>query len=108
MEYLNRIQIRGKVGAVRLSEIHGTKVANFSVRTEHMFEMSNGDVTCETTWHNVVCWQSESAESLDSLAKECSVYVDGRIRMLKYTSSTGGERSFCEILASKLEFVKDE
>lgn len=107
MEYLNRIQIRGKVGAVRLNEIHGTKVANFSVCTEHFGKMSNGDAYCETTWHNVACWQSESVENLETLCKGADVYVEGRLRTMKYTSATGENKLYYEIVAFKLEFVKD-
>lgn len=108
MEHLNRIQIRGKVGAVRLSEINGTKVASCSVHTDYFYKLHNGADACETTWHNVVCWQSESAESLDLLAKGINVYVEGRLRTMKYTSVSGEEKMFYEIVASKLEFVKDE
>ena len=46
MEHLNRIQIRGIVGAVRLNEIHGMKVANLSVSTEYLKQMPGGSPAC--------------------------------------------------------------
>lgn len=106
MEHLNRIQIRGIVGAVRLNEIHGTKVATLSVSTEYLREMPGGSHACETTWHNVVCWQSESADSLESIDRGAAVYVEGRMRTTQYTSSSGEKKNFYEIVASRLELVK--
>lgn len=106
MEYLNRIQIRGTVGAVRLNEIHGTKVATFCVATEYLKAMPGGSPACEVTWHNVVCWQSESADSLETLDRGMAVYVEGRMRSTQYTSSSGEKKNFYEIIASRLEFVK--
>lgn len=106
MEHLNRIQIRGTVGAIRLSEIHGTKVANFSVCTEYLKAMPGGSPACEITWHNVVCWQSESSESLERLDRGAAVYVEGRMRSTQYTSASGEKKNFYEIIASRLEFVK--
>lgn len=106
MEYLNRIQIRGIVGAVRLNEIHGTKVATFSVSTEHLKKMPGGSHACEVTWHNVVCWQSESSESLETIDRGAAVYVEGRIRSNQYTSASGEKKNFYEIVASRLEVVK--
>lgn len=106
MEYLNRIQIRGTVGAVRLNEIHGTKVATFSVATEYLKAMPGDSPAREVTWHNVVCWQSESADSLEALDRGMAVYVEGRMRSTQYTSSSGEKKNFYEIIASRLEFVK--
>ena len=106
MEHLNRIQIRGIVGAVRLSEIHGVKVANLSVSTEYLKQMPGGSPACEVTWHNVVCWQSESADSLESIDRFTAVYVEGRMRSTHYTSATGEKKNFYEIIASRLEVVK--
>ena len=106
MEYLNRIQIRGTVGAVRLNEIHGTKVANLSVATEYLKQMPGGSPACEVTWHNVVCWQSESADSLENIDRGTAIYVEGRMKSTQYTSTSGEKKNFYEIIASRLEVVK--
>ena len=108
MEHLNRIQIRGTVGAIRLSNIGGRAVANFSVCTEHFTKLPDGAVINETTWHQVVCWQSESSFNLIGLYRGQNVYVEGRVRHMKYTNTVGEEKVFSEIIASKLESVKDE
>lgn len=107
MEYLNSIQIRGKVGAVRLSSVSGKKVANFSVCTEYVSKDKEGNVICELTWHQVVCWQSKRCFELEELYKGQNVYVEGRLRQIRYTSSSGEEKIMYEILASRLETVKD-
>lgn len=106
MEYLNRIQIRGTVGAVRLNEIHGTKVASLSVATEYLKQMPGGSPACEVTWHNVVYWPRENADSLENIDRGTAVYVEGRMRSTQYTSASGEMKNFYEIIASRLEVVK--
>lgn len=107
MEYLNRVQIRGKVGAVRLNEIHGIKVANFSVSTECLNEISDGSLVNESTSFTVCGWQSEAKFNLEKLAKGDNVYVEGRFRTMKYTNHLGVEKVLYEIVASSIELVED-
>ena len=52
-QHLNRIELRGRVGTVRTNEVNGTKVANFSVVTEHLYKTREGNAVSETTWFNV-------------------------------------------------------
>lgn len=107
MEYLNRIQIRGTVGAIRLYNVGGTTVANFSVYTESPSKTAEGVVLREYAWHQVVCTQKDSSFNLIGLYRGQFVYVEGRLRQMKYTNAAGEEKVFCEIVASKLEEVKD-
>lgn len=106
MEHLNKIQIRGTVGTVRLTNIRERTVANFSVFTDYVSKTAEGVVISETTWHQVVCWQSESSFNLIGLSKGQDVYVEGRLRQMRYTNAVGEEKVFTEIVASKLESVK--
>ena len=48
--YINRVELQGRVGTVRISPVHDTIVANFSVMTEHMYETSDGNKVVEATW----------------------------------------------------------
>lgn len=107
MEYLNRIQIRGTVGAIRLQNIGGRTVANFSVCTEHFSKTEDGVVLNETAWHQVVCWQKDSSFNLVGLHRGQCVYIEGRVRQMKYTNAAGEEKVFNEIVANKLEQGKD-
>lgn len=107
MEHLNRMQIRGTVGSVRLNTVVGSKVANFSVSTDYCYKSLEGMFVCETTWHNVVCWQNTCDVDLEQIDKGCNVFVEGRLRTTRYTCSNGSEKVLYELIASRVELVKD-
>ncbi len=67
MEQLNKVELRGIVGSVRVQSVADTKVANFSVATNNAFKSQAGAIVIETTWHNVVAW-----EGRDSVPKNVS------------------------------------
>ena len=48
-QYINRVELQGRVGTVRISPVHDTIVANFSVMTEHMYQTSDGNKVVEAT-----------------------------------------------------------
>ena len=57
MEQLNRVELRGVVGSVRLQKIGNTQVANFTVATSLAYKDRSGSPIIETTWHNVTAWE---------------------------------------------------
>lgn len=107
MEHLNKIEIQGIIGSVRVQNVADTKVANISVATNYVYKSKDGGIIIETTWHNVVAWEGDSIHCLEQLKKGSSVYVCGRLRNRKYLAPDGSERSFCDILAGPLKIVKD-
>jgi single-strand DNA-binding protein len=102
MEQLNRIELRGNVGNVRVSEAGSGKVARFSLATNYMYQNKEGSGTVETTWHNVVAWESRSIPDLGIIEKGCPLYVCGRLRSTKYTAADGTEKQSYEVIASKI------
>ncbi len=50
-QYINRVELQGRVGTVRISPVHDTIVANFSIMTEHMYESPEGNKIVEATWN---------------------------------------------------------
>jgi single-strand DNA-binding protein len=107
MEHINRIELQGLVGNVRTNEHNGTKVANFSVATDILYKTRDGAVS-ETTWHNVVAWEGKDMPDVHSICKGMPVYVTGRLRTSKITGSDGIERTYHEVLASKVRILRDE
>ena len=107
MEHINKVEIRGNVGAVRLNEHNGKKVANLSVITELLYKSREAGAVSEATWHNVVAWSGKEIADLDMISKGTTIHVTGRIRTSKYTSADGVEKFFYEILASRLTIVND-
>ena len=107
MEHINKVEIRGNVGTVRMNEHNGKKVVNFSVVTDFLYKSREGIPLSETTWHNVVAWSGKDIVDLELITKGAQVHVCGRIRANKYTSADGVEKFFYEILASRLTIVND-
>ena len=57
MEQLNKVELKGVVGSVRLQKIgNNTQVANFTVATSLAYKDKAGCLIIETTWHNVTAW----------------------------------------------------
>ncbi len=107
MEHLNRIEVNGRVGTVRISEVNGSKVANFSVVSEYLYKTRDGNVVSETTWFNVTAWQNRDMPDFGRLVKGLQVYVTGRMRSSKYTNAEGIDRQFYDIIANKLEYLAE-
>ena len=80
MEHINKVEIRGNVGTVRMNEHNGKKVANFSVVTDFLYKSREGIPLSETTWHNVVAWSGKDIADLDLITKGTTVHVHGRLR----------------------------
>ncbi len=101
MEQLNRIELRGNIGNIRVSNVGQGKVARFSLATNYLYT-KDGEAVVETTWHNIVAWEGKGIPELDKLEKGSRVYVTGRVRQSKYTGNDGLEKQSYEVLASKL------
>lgn len=106
MQFINKIEIQGITGAVKVSSVGDTKVARFSVCTETTYNGAGG-IVVDCTWFSVTCFQSDKITCLDQLGKGKIVRVLGRVRVQRYTDETGAERSCWEVLAHKLEIMED-
>lgn len=56
MEQLNRVELRGIVGEIRINPVGNAKVANFSVLTQHTFKGKDG---AQATVHEIVASRVE-------------------------------------------------
>lgn len=107
MDHINRIELQGRVGNVRMNEYNGSKVVNFSLVTELFYKTRDGGPMSETTWHNIVAWENREITDLHLIEKGAAVFVSGRLRSVKHTNQEGVEKTFYEVLASKLKFVNE-
>ena len=107
MEYLNKVQLRGIVGNVRVQKFDGCACTRFSVATNYGYNAKDGCAIVDTTWHNILAW-SDSAPQAELLQKGDAVYVEGRIRMQHYVGADGIDRTAIEILASKVARVASD
>jgi len=54
MEQINRIELRGIIGHVKVQKIQDLSMARLSVATNYAYKDRNGTPIIETTWHDVV------------------------------------------------------
>ena len=108
MEHLNKIELRGRVGTIRTNEFNGSKVANFSVVTEHLYKTRDGGAANETTWHQITAWEGRDMPDLGIITKGTQLNVTGRLRTFKYTNAEGQERQLYEVVANKIRLITDD
>ena len=106
MEDINRIELQGRVGFVRTNEHNGSKVANFSLATDILFKTREGSAISETTWHNIVAWEGKDIPDIGRIHKGLPVYVTGRVRSTRYTNADGIEKTYYEVIASKMQILE--
>lgn len=101
MQFINRVEIQGVVGTVNRHPMTagGPCALRFAVCTDYVFQSKDGAVVIDTTWHSVTAVES-SASELYWLQKGAKVRVVGRMRNVRYTDTTGAERSVVEIVAT--------
>ena len=108
MEHINRIELQGRIGTVRTNEYNRSRVANFSIATEFLYKSKDGAAVNETTWHNIVMWESKDTPKIEEIAVGTPVHVTGRVRSNRYTNAEGQEKTFYEVMANKVRIIRDE
>ena len=108
MEQINRIELRGTVGTVRVQEVGETHVAKISLVTEFVYKGREGEPVIETTWHYITAWEGRNMMDLSTIRKGSKLQVLGRLRGQHYTGNDGVERYSYEILASRMELVNTD
>ena len=103
MEQLNRIELRGNVGTIRINKVSDNQVANFTLATNYVHKSREGQPIMETTWFNVVAWGGKGMPAdLNEIQKGSFLTVLGRMREVHYTTVDGVEKSSMEVVASKV------
>lgn len=108
MEQLNRIELRGIVGLVRMQEFEEKRVAHISLATTYAYKGKDGEGVIETTWHNVTAWEGRNMCDFNRLTKGCRLQVSGRMKTQKYTGSDGVERMGYEVIAKSMSIIEDD
>lgn len=108
MEELNRIELQGRIGNIKVYEVGNSKTARISIATNRMFETTDGAKAVETTWHVISVWQENIEDDLGSVRKGDILHVTGRVRRQRYVTADGEERHSYEVVASKAEIVKNK
>ena len=107
MEQINRIELRGMVGNVKIQNYTDAVVARLTVATNYAYKDKTGNAVIETAWHNIIAREGRNIQGLEELKRGDKVYLTGRLRYSKYTGSDGVERVACDVVANRL-VVLDE
>jgi len=106
---MNKVEIQGFLG--RDAEVKtfetGRTLISMSVATNESYKNSQGEWIKTTTWHNVAYWKNKKDESTDFLKKGEMVSITGKLNIRKYSDKNGKERYITEVIARKLNPVKE-
>ena len=103
---INNVELRGRIGTVRVQSVEDNLVANFSLCTEKHYTDKSGNHIVECTWHHVVVWEGEGI-NLGGLSRGVLAHVTGELRNQRYTNQSGHESVFTEILAKSLHIIQE-
>ena len=103
---LNKVELLGRIGYVRIQTVGGGRVANFSVCTEAAYTNRKGEPVLEQTWHNCTLWERWAGQ-LDDLERGLPVHVVGRIRTRSYEKG-GDVRYANEVVVNELQITTPE
>ena len=106
MESLNKIELRGILGTIRVITLGDTHYATMSVATNYCYKDAEGCPVIETTWHQVTAWEGKASPDLSIFKKGDPVHVTGRLRCRRYTDEAGISRSQMDIIANCLERIE--
>ena len=108
MEFINRIELKGRVGTVRANTVNNSRVVNFSLVTEHLYKTRDGNAASESTWFNVAAWEGKDILDMHKIEKGAVVHLTGRIRSSRFVGSDGADKHLYEVQASKLRVIGKE
>lgn len=108
MEQLNRIELKGTVGAVRPISINGaTQGLHLRMVTSFLYTNSLREHVVEECWHDVTVWQRENFPDLKQIQKGTRLHIVGRMSQNRYTSADGTERTNMDINAYQVSIIPD-
>ena len=107
MDYINKIELQGRVGTVRTNTVNGSRVANFSLVTDFLYKTREGNPISESTWFNITAWEGKEILNMDKIEKGAVVHVTGRIRSTRFEGSDGSEKQLYEVMAGKLHVIEE-
>jgi single-strand DNA-binding protein len=100
----NRVILIGHLGQdPETKTIEGNKkVTHFTMATDDGYKNSEGQKIKETTWHNIVAWNSVADIAGRFLKKGRQLAVEGRIAYRSYEDKNGVTKNITEIVLSDL------
>ena len=107
MEQLNKVELKGIVGNVRVQTFDESRMARIGLATNYAYKDREGVAVIDTSWHNVIAWEGRNIPSLENIGKGTKLHVLGRIRYQNYTGVDGIDRTSTDIVASHIKIIED-
>ena len=103
MEQINRIEILGTVGNVRIIEVGAIRMARVSVATSRIYKPNNdyGVAKVDTDWHNVVLYgTADGPDCFDDIKPGTALHAEGRLTVRRVEDSDGRCYGIPEIIVT--------
>ena len=100
---LNKIMLIGNLGndAETRFTTNNMGVTTFSLATTHSYKGKDGNWVNETTWHNIVAWNTPDYLK-DAMKKGKKFYIEGRLSKRDYTDKDGIKRYVTEVVSERI------
>lgn len=108
MEQLNKVELRGTVGSIRVQSFNETSVARISLVTALAYKDKDGSPVIEETWHSITAWEGREIHDLQKIHVGSKLYVTGRVRNQRFTGNDGVDRSINEVLAKRIAMLDED
>lgn len=105
MESINKVELQGNVGNIRIQEAGDRKVAHISLATNRVARNKDGESFVEASWHSIEAWEGPNVADFGKISKGCWIHVIGRLKYSKYTGNDNVERTSVDIVATKLDVL---
>lgn len=103
-EYINQIELAGRVGHIVKKVVGGTEYARFSLYTMQVYN-SGGCRTVETFWHDCHTFASDGID-LTKIEKGGWIHLIGRLEYRQYVDNNNIKKQLSEIIVTKI--ISDE
>ena len=107
MEQLNKVELKGVVGNVRIQTYDENRMARIGLATNYAYKDREGTAVIDTSWHNVIAWEGRNIQGLEKIGKGTRLHVIGRIRYQNFTGVDGIDRVGTDILANQIQIIDD-
>lgn len=108
METLNRIEIIGRIGSIRVNLVGDTIQAQMAVCTTHIETLKDKQEAISVTWMKVVATENELCPNLAQYDKGDFIHVIGRLKQYNFSDGNGIDRTGYDVIAYKLNPAKED
>lgn len=103
-KHINKVELQGIVGSVRFFPVAGQdspRLVRFSLATNYCYNTNDGTAVIDTTWHSLSVLESRT-NALSWLERGKTVYVEGRIRNVRFVDDYGHDRTITEVVVEDM------